>query len=80
VAPGYDADIVLFDPTKEVTFSPQTLHSAVDYSSYEGITVTGFPVVTISRGTILVENGAFIGPGGGGRFVARSYDDRNNDL
>ena len=80
VAPGYDADIVLFDPTKEVTFSPQTLHSAVDYSSYDGITVTGFPVVTISRGTILVENGAFIGPGGGGRFVARSYDDRNNDL
>jgi dihydropyrimidinase len=73
LAPGYDADIVLFDPTKEVAFSTESLHSAVDYCSYEGITVTGFPVATISRGRVLVENGEFVGTGSHGRFMARSY-------
>lgn len=73
LAPPYDADLVLFDPTKEVTFSPQTLHSAIDFSTYEGITVTGFPVMTISRGEVIVENGQYIGRPGRGRFVKRGF-------
>jgi dihydropyrimidinase len=69
--PGCDADIVLFDPQKEVTLSTQTLHSALPFSSYEGITVRGFPVTTISRGEVIVEGGAFLGAQGRGRFVER---------
>jgi len=69
--PGYDADIVLFDPNKSVTFSPQTLHSAIDYCSYDGITVTGYPVITLSRGEVIVEDGKFVGQPGRGRFIER---------
>jgi dihydropyrimidinase len=71
--PGCDADIVLFDPRKPVTLSTETLHSALPFSSYEGITVRGFPVTTISRGELIVEDGAFRGAPGRGRFVERGY-------
>ena len=67
--PGYDADIVLFDPEKTVTLRPETLHSAIDYCSYDGLTVRGYPVVTISRGEVIVEEGRFVGQPGRGRFM-----------
>jgi dihydropyrimidinase len=72
--PGYDADIVLFDPHKEITYSADTLHSNLSYTPYEGITVTGAPVTTISRGEIIVEDGQFIGARGRGRFLKRRYE------
>ncbi|HKP19579.1 MAG TPA: amidohydrolase family protein [Gaiellaceae bacterium] len=71
--PGCDADVVLFDPAKEVALSPETLHSAVPFASYEGVTVRGAPVTTISRGEVIVEDGAFVGAPGRGRFVERAY-------
>ncbi len=71
--PGHDADVVLFDPEREITLSAGALHSALPFSSYEGITLRGFPVTTISRGEVIVENGAFVGAPGRGRFVERSY-------
>ncbi|HEV3403307.1 MAG TPA: dihydropyrimidinase [Gaiellaceae bacterium] len=71
--PGCDADIVLFDPLKEVVLTPETLHSALPFSSYEGVTVRGFPVTTISRGELIVVDGAFVGAAGRGRFVERGY-------
>jgi dihydropyrimidinase len=74
LAPGYDADIVLFDPEKEITYSTEMLHSAIDYCTYDGITVKGVPVVTISRGEVLIENDLFVGRPGRGRFVERSFD------
>jgi dihydropyrimidinase len=69
--PGYDADIVIFDPNKSFTFSAATLHSTIDYCSYDGITVIGYPHMTISRGDVLVEDGEFVGEPGRGRFIAR---------
>jgi dihydropyrimidinase len=71
--PGCDADVVLFDPAKEVTLSAETLHSAIPFASYEGVTVRGFPVTTISRGETIVEDGAFVAAPGRGRFVERGY-------
>jgi dihydropyrimidinase len=71
--PGCDADIVLFDPEREVTLSVDTLHSALPFSSYEGITVRGYPETTISRGEVIVAGGAFVGAAGRGRFVERGY-------
>lgn len=78
LAPGYDADIVVFDPQRTIALSAPTLHSAIDYSTYEGITVTGAPTVTISRGQVLVENERFVGPTAHGRFVERSYEPITN--
>ena len=69
--PGYDADIVLFDPKQQVVFSHQTLNSAIDYCTYAGITVTGYPVMTISRGEVIVSDGEFVGKHGRGMFIPR---------
>jgi dihydropyrimidinase len=69
--PGYDADIVLFDPERRVTLAAADLHSAVDHSTYEGWEVTGAPVVTIVRGEVVVADGELQAEPGHGRFVAR---------
>jgi dihydropyrimidinase len=71
--PGRDADVVLFDPAEEVVLSTATLHSALPFSSYEGVVVRGYPVTTISRGEVIVVNGAFTGKPGRGRFVERRF-------
>lgn len=71
LAVGYDADLVIFDPNKEVTLSAKTLHMGTDYNPYEGKKVKGYPVVTVSRGTVVCENGEFKGSFDHGRFVAR---------
>jgi dihydropyrimidinase len=71
--PGCDADIVLFDPHKQATLSPETLHSPLPFASYEGVALTGFPVTTISRGEVIVAEGAFVGEAGRGSYVERGY-------
>ena len=72
IAPGYDADIVIFDPSIEKTLSSQTLHEAADWTPYEGITVTGWPRTVLLRGEVIVEDQEYVGTPGLGRFVARS--------
>jgi dihydropyrimidinase len=71
---GYDADLVVFDPNKRVTLSTESLHEHVDWTPYEGIELSGWPEMTISRGEIIVEDGQFRGQEGRGRFVARRFD------
>ncbi len=71
IAVGYDADLVLFDPEAQVDVSPATLHEKADWTLYEGLTITGWPAVTISRGDVIVENGEFRGKPGRGQFVKR---------
>ncbi len=73
ILPGYDADLVVFDPERRVTLSHTNLHSNVDHSTYEGVEVVGYPVVTIGRGEVLVENGELQVAPGRGRFVSRRY-------
>jgi dihydropyrimidinase len=69
--PGYDADLVIFDPNREITLSTQTLHEQVDWTPYEGLTLQGWPETTICRGAIVVDEGQFVGQAGFGRFVPR---------
>ena len=73
ILPGYDADLVVFDPDRTVTLSHANLHSNIDHSTYEGVVSEGYPVVTISRGEVLVQDGELLAGPGHGRFVARSY-------
>ena len=68
---GYDADLVIFDPDPPVTLSTDLLHENVDWTPYEGLEFTGWPEVTVSRGAVIVRDGAFHGTPGRGRFVAR---------
>ncbi len=72
VAPGSDADIVVFDPEAERTLSASTHHMNVDYSCYEGRRVHGVPEVVMQRGETLVDHGTFLGRPGQGRFLERS--------
>jgi dihydropyrimidinase len=72
IAVGSDADIVIFDPEKQVTISAKTQHSKVDYNLYEGTKVTGSPDVVLLRGHVLVENDELVASPGVGRFVARA--------
>jgi dihydropyrimidinase len=58
---------------REVVLSVDSLHSALPFSSYEGVAVRGYPVTTISRGEVIVEDGVFVGPRDRGRFVERGY-------
>jgi dihydropyrimidinase len=72
IAPGSDADIVVFDANVERTLSAEDQHMRVDYSCYEGRKVRGLPEVVLQRGQVLVQGGAFHGKAGQGRFIPRS--------
>jgi dihydropyrimidinase len=72
IAPGSDADLVIFDPDKTETLSARTHHMKVDYNPYEGRQVTGVSETVISRGRVIVDNGQFVGRAGAGAFLKRS--------
>jgi dihydropyrimidinase len=72
IAPGSDADIVIFNPEKSTKLSAKTLHMKVDYNPYEGREVTGVSETVISRGKVIVENGRFVGRAGSGLFLKRN--------
>jgi len=69
IAVGSDADIVLIDPNLKQTITFDMLHENTDYTPYEGIEVTGYPVMTISRGEVIVRDGKFTGQKGRGKFL-----------
>jgi dihydropyrimidinase len=71
IAPGADADLVLFDPNLEVTISADALHQNCDYTPYEGMQVKGWPRTVLSRGEVVVRDGQFVAPQGRGQFLKR---------
>ncbi len=71
LAPGSDADLVVFDPALEVTVEPDILHGHSDYSPYAGWEVRGWPVSTMVRGTWVVKNRELVGSHELGSFVHR---------
>jgi dihydropyrimidinase len=72
IAPGADADLVVFDPRRTRTIHAPEMHSAADYDVFEGWQVTGWPETTISRGEVIFADGAVTGQPGRGRFVPRA--------
>ena len=73
IRPDLDGDVVVFDPEATRRLDAGNLHSRADHSAYEGLTVTGWPALTISRGRVMSINGepADVSPGWG-RFVHRA--------
>jgi len=71
IAPGSDADVVVFDPTVERTLSASTHHMRVDYNCFEGMRVRGKPEVVMQRGEVVVEGDRFYGRPGQGKFLKR---------
>ncbi|MEY9967786.1 dihydropyrimidinase [Streptacidiphilus sp. MAP12-16] len=72
IAPGSDADIVVYDPNATQTMSAATHHMNVDYSAYEGLVVRGKAATVLSRGTVVVEGDTYLGRAGHGRYQARA--------
>ncbi|MFF5443932.1 dihydropyrimidinase [Streptomyces sp. NPDC012888] len=72
IAPGSDADIVLYDPHAEQVISAETHHMNVDYSAYEGKRITGRVDTVLSRGRAVIDARQYTGKAGQGAFVHRS--------
>ncbi|MEU6275170.1 dihydropyrimidinase [Streptomyces populi] len=72
IAPGADADVVVYDPHAEQTLSAETHHMNVDYSAYEGRRVTGRVETVLSRGEAVITDREFTGRAGHGVYTPRS--------
>ena len=72
IAPGSDADIVIWDPNRKTEIGVgKKHHSNMDYSVYEGTIIDGRIDTVMSRGTVLVENDQYFGRPGHGKFLKR---------
>ncbi len=72
IAPGADADVVIWDPRTRRTIGAASHHMRVDYDIYEGLEVTGAPEAVFLRGELIVDEGEFVGRPGAGQFVPRA--------
>ena len=71
LVPGRDADFVVVDLELEREVDAAHLGSVSDFSIYEGRTLRGWPVLTVSRGAVVVRDGEVVGSEGHGRFLRR---------
>jgi len=69
VMPGADADLVLWDPDKRTTITNGLMQHAIDYTPYEGLEVTGWPVATLRRGEVAMQDGRVHAEPGSGRYL-----------
>jgi dihydropyrimidinase len=69
IAPGCHADIVVFDPDRELVASAETLHSDIDHCTYDGMVLQGFPTVTVARGDVIVQDGELLSEPGRGHLL-----------
>nr|WP_246412976.1 hypothetical protein [Rhizobium indicum] len=79
--PRADPDIAIWDPAIERTIRHAELHDGADYSLYEGIEITGWPITTIVAGKPVVENGVQVGTKGHGQYrkaAARQINKQSN--
>ena len=72
IAVGSDADIALWDPKRKVTIRRELVHDGSDYTPYEGLEVTGWPVLTMVRGRVVVDDGVLVGAKGHGTYLQRT--------
>jgi dihydropyrimidinase len=69
---GFDADIALWDPERRETIRQDLLHHGADYTPWEGFEVTGWPVMTLVRGSVVAASGKVVGHKGHGQILTRS--------
>jgi len=72
IAPGYDADLVIFDPHEVRTVDAAALHMGTDFSPFHGRSLQGWPQVVVSAGRVVLDEGELKDPGPRGRFLSRA--------
>ncbi len=75
IAIGSDADIAIWDPDETRTVTVEAQHDNMDYTPYDGMTLTGWPVTVLSRGERVIDGGRLVAEPGRGRFIARARPD-----
>jgi len=71
IAIGSDADIVIWDPERTLAITHDLLKDGSDYTPYEGLEVTGWPVLTMVRGRAVMRDGELVGTKGHGAYLTR---------
>jgi dihydropyrimidinase len=71
IAPGYDADIAIWDPKRRVTLADGPIHGLAGYTPFAGRTVTGWPETVLSRGRVILEGGEVTAQAGCGQLLLR---------
>jgi len=71
IAPGSDADLVIFDPEAVFTITKELHYQNVDYNPFEGFEGRGLPECVLCRGKLIVDQGLYVGPEGYGRYLPR---------
>jgi len=71
IRPGSDADLVLLDPKAKVRIEHSKLHMNCDWSPFEGLLVTGWPVATLLRGNVICQDGELSSDEAIGQFIPR---------
>jgi D-hydantoinase len=72
IAPGLDADLVILDPDREAEILAADQVGNSRYTLYDGRRVRGWPVTTLRRGGVVMQDGTLSVRRGGGRFLART--------
>jgi dihydropyrimidinase len=71
IAPGADADVVVYDPKGHTSISAATHHMNMDHSAWEGFEIDGHVDTVISRGKVIVNDNQYLGSKGDGRYIKR---------
>ena len=66
-----DADLVVWDPNLKVQYGVRYSQQRTDHNLYEGLQLTGFPIMVYSRGDLIVDHGRWLGKPGRGKFLSR---------
>lgn len=70
IAPGFDADLVVFDPTEARVVDGTALHMGTDFSPFDGMELNGWPDSVVVGGRVVLDHGEFSDPGPTGNFIA----------
>jgi len=73
IAPGADADVVIWDPDLTITATQANRHGNVDYTPYEGMTFNGGAAKVFRRGELAYADGEVLAPAGSGQFIPRTF-------
>ena len=71
ITEGKDADIAIWDPEESRTVTAADMHDNMEYTPYEGMHITGWPVTVIQRGNVVIESNELMVDRGAGEFVPR---------